>query len=844
MNKLIARLGLPFLFLISSVVYGQKTIQVHCSQKPLSEVLLDLSQQHQLELAYDSELLSQYKITVHRDFNSTKDALQYILSNLPLQLEQSGNVFLILPQTGENDRDSTTQIAGQVLEAGTFEPLPFSYILINHKPVQADVQGNFNFIASADSAFRLQISHLGYLRFDTIITNSIYRRFFLMPQAQHISEVQIKGNMIDHSTLIGDQPGHMKLNHQIAPVLPGYGDNSIFNLLRLMPGIMASGEQSNDLIIWGAYESHSKIIFDGITLFGLRNFNDNISVVNPFVVKNIEVYKGGYDARFGERVGGIVDIGTKNGSLEKTVLTANINATTLNSMLEIPLSKHSSLLAAYRQTYYPLYDATSINLFGNNLSTTSGMMPNNSTNRIFNFEIVPDYRFRDANLKYSYTSPNGAAITFSVYGGNDRFGYDSESPYNRWLLQRSEKEKNWQGGASIQMTLPHRNHNVSHVLLSSSQYQRDLENNAFLTHTVRRTQRSVIETNSHNTVDELRVEVKHTLNFREGKQLHLGAGMSSNGVRLIRYSKDVTTLDMDERSNRIYSFIQSETPFGRFLELKTGLRLTRTQNPENWYAEPRVSLSLKPSDNIRFNAAWGIYRQFISKTTLVDSLGNYSQFWVNSNESDIPVLSAQHWVGGLSLHHKGFTGSLEIFYKTTDGITRYYPGSQFIKKGFFTGKAESKGLDIFLRQAVKKHTFWLAYTLSDSREHFPFYIRNYWQPAPQQQQHEIKAASVLNIGSFYFSCNYVYGSGFERYASSPTQSNLAAPYSRLDAAIVYQFSAGKLNAETGLSVLNILDHNNVKYADLQITPLDEVSVMGIYENAIPFTPTLFLKITR
>ena len=39
-----------------------------------------------------------------------------------------------------------------------------------------------------------------------------------------------------------------------------------------VPGILAAGEQSNDLLIWGGYESHSQIKFDGFTVFGLKNF--------------------------------------------------------------------------------------------------------------------------------------------------------------------------------------------------------------------------------------------------------------------------------------------------------------------------------------------------------------------------------------------------------------------------------------------------------------------------------------------------------------------------------------------------------------------------------------------
>ena len=76
----------------------------------------------------------------------------------------------------------------------------------------------------------------------------------------------------------------------------------MFNLLRLQPGILAAGEQSNDLIIRGSYEGQSQVLFDGFTLFGMKNFNDNISAVNPFMAKDIRLMKGGFPAELGGRV--------------------------------------------------------------------------------------------------------------------------------------------------------------------------------------------------------------------------------------------------------------------------------------------------------------------------------------------------------------------------------------------------------------------------------------------------------------------------------------------------------------------------------------------------------------
>lgn len=827
---------------------NQEKIEINTRKTPLSQVLIDLKEKYGFQFAYDSDLLSGFLVTANKKtFNSDEEALRFLIKDFPLEIERSGDVLLIIPK--RENKPELTQISGQVLEANTFEPLPYSYILINRRPVQSDLQGYFNFIASADTSYNLQISHLGYFVYDTIVTQSLSRSFLLYPQIERIKEVQIYSNPIEKSTLIGNNAGRMKINHQIAPILPGYGDNSVFNLLRLMPGIMASGEQSNDLLIWGAYESHSKIQFDGFTVFGLKNFNDNIAVVNPLVVKNIEVMKGGYEARYGDRVGGIVDIQGKDGTLLKPTLTFNINSITVNSMVQLPLSKKSSLLAAYRQTYHQLYDPTRISIVAREETSGSGSGAGpgsprgngSATSRIS--EVKPDFVFRDANLKYTFKGDDGSRFSLSLYDGRDDFSYDMDARLARVLWTREEQEQNNQLGGSAQLNYPWNNGDATNLTFAYSAFERQVYQKAQTENYQNGNINILNHLDSENTVDELSFNAEHTLNFQQGHRLLIGAGAINNKVELSRFSLDEKQIDINNESPRIYSYLQDEYPFGELLELKTGVRLIYNTKPSKWYFEPRVSASFSVFDDMKINASWGLYNQFISKTTVLDSTNNYTEFWTNSNDDQIPVLNAEHFVAGLSYQKNGFTASAETFYKTTDGLSRYVNGNLFVSQGFYEGKARSKGLDLFLKKEYKRNMVWVSYTLSNTEEQFPYFRINAWQPAPHQQKHELKFAGVYNYKSFYLSANYVYGSGFERYnLDVDNDLNLDKAYSRLDAALVYKFKPGKVKAEAGISVLNVFNTENIKYSNIRISTIDEVSLVGVYSDAISFTPALFLNV--
>jgi hypothetical protein len=819
-------------------------IKVNVTENTLSEVFISLKEKYGFQFAFDKDLLSQYSVTLNKVFHSEEETLTFLIKNLPLQIEKSGKVFLIMPKSEIEiiePENIYTRISGQVLEKQTYEPLPFSYILINNKSIQADQQGNFSFLASADTSFSLKISHLGYYIFDTLLTSNINKKFLLTPQMTAISQILVKGNPVEKSTLIGDKPGKMKINHRIAPILPGYGDNSVFNLLRLLPGVLAAGEQSNDLLIWGSYESHSKIQFDGFTVFGLKNFNDNISVVNPFVVKNIEIYKGGYEARYGGRVGGIIDITGKNGNLQKPSFTFNINNTTLNSLVEIPVTKNSSLLAAYRKTYYQLYDPTTLNLFQKPVNSHGG--PAFQTENGIDFTVVPNYNFSDANLKYTVNGKKGQMFYLSFYGGGDRFLYNMDGDYFNTHILRVEEEKNRQIGGALHFSQPWKNGGITKFLAGYSVF----EQNANEQNKIENTRTGIIRTTknitSENNVDEFTLKAEHNITLVEGHNLVLGTQLVNNNVQLLRKSLATEIIHLNTSLSQLNFYIQDELPIGEIANLKTGFRVINALQLKKWFAEPRIAISLNISKNIKLNASWGLYNQFMAKTSLVDSSYNFSYFWTNSDNETIPVLNAGHWVGGISYNKNGFTFSTEGYYKTTTGINRFFNGTNRLARGFYHGEGRSYGVDLYIKKEYKQHMAWISYTLSKTEEHFPFFVREYYLLAPHHQTHELKLAGIVNLKSFYLSANYVYGSGFERYDIETEEGTwLNQDYKRLDASLVYKLPVGRILGEFGISVLNVLNTNNIKYSNLRRATVDEINLVGIYAEAVPFTPSVFLKI--
>ena len=68
-------------------------------------------------------------------------------------------------------------------------------------------------------------------------------------------------------------------------------------------------------------------------------------------------------------------------------------------------------------------------------------------------------------------------------------------------------------------------------------------------------------------------------------------------------------------------------------------------------------------------------------------------------------------------------------------------------------------------------------------------------------------------------------------------------YQRLDVALTYTFNRSWIRGETGFSILNVMDTQNLKYSNIRNIKIDNtIDPVRIYSDAVAFTPILFLKL--
>jgi outer membrane receptor protein involved in Fe transport len=462
----------------------------------------------------------------------------------------------------------------------------------------------------------------------------------------------------------------------------------------------------------------------------------------------------------------------------------------------------------------------------------------------FDINVYPDYLFRDMNLKFAGSTSGGDNYYISLYNGKDQFAYEVDQEKNNISVYQDVEEENWQRGGSLFYGKTFRKGINSNLNISLSGLNKELYEKQEITRTTGNGGNlpSPRESLFSNEILEFNIRNNTRIPLSEKQIFEAGWNYSYESVSFSEDSVDQSLVNSSDEAHRIGLYLQDEIrPFKR-LSITPGIRFDYPVHLEHVYIQPRIQVELDLAEKWRLNAAAGMYNQYISETSVIDEQGNYRYIWAICDNNEVPVLKANHYVSGLTFRHKGLTVGVEGYYKTTTGITRFVSNNNEKLQDVYQGDARMFGMDLLVKQYFRKHEAWASYTLSKTEEHFPYMPEDeeYWD-APQDQRHEVKGALLLNFNPFFFSTNYVYGSGLRGPTGIDNDPEERYPYSRLDMALIYRHSIKSYHFEVGVSILNVLNQENVKYSNVIRIPDSQTTSITINAEAVPFTPTIYLN---
>ena len=132
---------------------------------------------------------------------------------------------------------------------------------------------------------------------------------------------------------------------QQMPSIGGQAD--LAQYIQVLPGVVFSGDQGGQLYIRGGSAIHNKVLLDGMVVYNPFHSIGLFSVFETDIIRNADIYTGGFSAQYGGRISSVMDITTKDGN--KKQFSGKLAASTFgaNLLLEGPLLKKKDYSLSY-----------------------------------------------------------------------------------------------------------------------------------------------------------------------------------------------------------------------------------------------------------------------------------------------------------------------------------------------------------------------------------------------------------------------------------------------------------------------------------------------------------------
>ena len=808
---------LGLIVLITAKSFGQ-TVTLNYNQEPLNDILLDLNDRFRVQFSVDPTLGNRCLITINKQLSSMEEALQQLADRCGLNFVKVAEVYVFqvkpVEETKPERKPPTYLYQGSIVEDGTEEPLPFSVVKWPGGGTVSDENGRFSF-KSTNRQEQGVFRYLGYETRDTLVQHSNELIIVLEPSLTELEAIEVIASEMSPLTNLGGSAGHLKFTDINNNLVPGLSDNLIFNNLRLYPGIMAAGESISDFVIWGSYAGQNHVIYDGITLFNSWGVNDDMGRVNPYMIKNVEVYKGGYNVQHGDRIGGVVLMDAKSGNRNSFGSEISLTNQLANAYLNIPLlNNRATLQVAGRKTIFDSFD----------LSATFGAEEE---------VIVPQYDYTDFNLKFTTAIGQADQLEISTIYSEDDYLGSVRNPGGR-IGAADINISSSQKGSSLKYSRNWSKGGITNFSFSQSQYEPEITTNFVRENAQSNDALQIFSWN--NPIEESRVGIKHTMAAGNTHQLQIGSEYIKTEVSFESRFTESVFQDTVKTSKRYSFYMHDHIWWTDNLSMQLGLKADVPTATNEIFWQPRINARYDINAKWNIHVGWGKYNQFLSKNSVVDDFRNRSEVWQMADGTNAQVLESTHKVLGINYSSSSLELGLEAFRKDLNGFKRFFAprnGGTVVA----TGEARIKGIEFFAKQRIKSHEFWASYTLSEVEERFPSIPPfSDFQQAPQSQQHEVKGTAAFNFGPIMFSVTNVYGSGFPNSALIQ-ESDEYEPYWRTDLAFQYRFDLPKTNLEAGFSVLNLFNNRNVRLNQA----VNGRNGTRLNTAGIPFTPTIYVN---
>ena len=740
------------------------------------------------------------------------------------------------------------EVRGFVYDKKTGEPIIFTKVFLEGTTNgnASDVNGFYNLSKINPGSYILSSTGVG---FDTVkirITlkpgGRITQNIYLTQKSVNINTVDITADKTENLT--ETKVSVAKVTPKQINRIPSVGgEPDLAQYLQILPGVVFTGDQGGQLYIRGGSPIQNKVLLDGMIVYNPFHSIGLFSVFETDIIRNADVYTGGFGAEYGGRISAVMDITTRDGNKQKLSGKIGSNPFTSKILLEGPLSKYeegkstSSFILSGRTSYL---ERTAKNIYS--YVDTAGL----------------PYNFTDLYGKISFNSTNGSKLNLFGFKFTDQVNYKAPAAI-AW---------NSTGFGGSFVVIP----GSSSVLVDGSF--------AYSGYDI-----SMKELTSKPRFSKIN-GFNAGLNFT----YFIGKDELKYGIEMLGFQTDFqftnaanTVIKQEQFTSEIAAFTKYKYASNRLI-LEPSIRAHYYASLAEMSIEPRFSAKYIITEFIRFKLASGFFSQNLLSAGSDRDIVNLFYGFLSGPEDapktfrGKPVTSklqkARHIITGFEFDVTNrFQINVEGYIKQFDQLTninrdKLYPNTDeykdkpaYQREDYIIEDGVAKGIDFTFKYEKQNLYLWATYSLGYVSRYDG--IRNY--NPHYDRRHNVNIVGTYAFGkkhNWEFDCRWNLGSGFpftqtqgfyekilfENINSSYTEQNGQLGviygqlnlgrlpwYHRLDMSIKKKWEFSKNNVlETTLGVTNVYDRNNLFY-------FDRISYAKKYQ--LPFLPSFGITMT-
>ncbi|PID89486.1 MAG: TonB-dependent receptor [Bacteroidia bacterium] len=530
------------------------------------------------------------------------------------------------------------------------------------------------------------------------------------------------------------------------------GEKDMLKVIQLMPGVQKGTEGQSGMYVRGGGPDQNLLILDDAPVYNAQHLFGFFSVFNGDALRNVELIKGGFPAKYGGRLSSVINMNMKDGNKEHYTGEYGVGLISSRGVIEGPILKDkASFLVSARRTYFDVLSKPFMKAFSDDDETFG-------------------YYFYDLNAKLNYDVNNKNKLYLSGYFGRDK-AYSKNDDFNSNLIWGNQT-------ATLRWNHQFNNKLFANTSLIFSRYR-------FETGYEEEYQSEWYELNYKSGIDDWGGKIdfnfypnpQHTIQFGAASTYHIfmpRAIVVKSNTPENDNTNNKQTISSVENGFYIEDYYK---PFNR-LQIMAGLRYSLYAISDKHYSmlEPRFSSSFKTSSTSAIKASYALTSQYIHLLSNT-GIGLPTDLWVPSTK-EVKPQTAWQMAGGYAKDFidRNISVTVEAYYKEMLDIVGFKEGANFLSGDNFgetenaddinweqmiaRGNAKSYGMEILIQRKAGKLSGWIGYTLSWTKHKFPElnFGKEFWSKYDRRHDISIVANYSLNKNT-QIGATWVFASG-------------------------------------------------------------------------------------